>query len=50
MHSVESSYIDTLALLKASGMSLVKMEKSKGPRQLQWEIPDLLGLCWKGFH
>ena len=35
MYSVESSaYIDTLALLSAFGMSLVKTEKSKGPRQL----------------
>ena len=35
-----STYIDTLALHKASGMSLVKFEKSKGPRQLPWGIPD----------
>ena len=34
------AYIDTLALLKASGMLLVKIEKSKGPRQLPWGIPD----------
>ena len=41
MYSVESSaYIDTLALLKASGMSLVKFEKSNGPRQLPWGIPE----------
>jgi hypothetical protein len=40
VYSVESSaYIDTLALLKASGMSLVKIEKSKGPKQLPWGIP-----------
>ena len=33
VYSVESStYIDTLTLLKASGMSLVKIFKSKGPR------------------
>ena len=33
--SVESSaYIDTLALLKASGILLVKIEKCKRPRQL----------------
>ena len=39
VYSVESSaYIDTLALL--SGMSLVKIEKSKGPKQLPWGIPD----------
>jgi hypothetical protein len=39
--SVESAaYIDTLALFKASGMSLVQIEKSKGPRQLPWGIPD----------
>jgi hypothetical protein len=41
VYNVESSaYIDTLALLKASGMSLVKFEKSKGPKQLPWGIPD----------
>ena len=35
LYSVESSaYIDTLALIKASAMSFVKFEKSKGPRQL----------------
>ena len=39
VYSVESSaYIDTLALLKASGMSLVKIEKSKDPNQLPWGI------------
>ena len=32
VYSVESSvYIDTLALLKASGLSLVKIEKRKAP-------------------
>ena len=37
---VESStYIDTLALLQASGV-LVTIEKSKVPRQLPWGIPD----------
>ena len=41
MYSVESSaYIDTLAFLKASVMSFVKIEKVKGPRQLPWGIPD----------
>ena len=41
VYSVESSaYIDTLALLKVSGMSLVKIEKSKGPKQTPWGIPD----------
>ena len=41
VYSVTSSaYIDTLALLKASGMKLVNIEKSKGPRQLPWGIPD----------
>ena len=41
MYSVESSaYIETLALLKVSGMSFVKIEKSKGPKQLPWGIPD----------
>ena len=35
VYSVESSaYIDTLAFLK------VKIEKSKGPKQLPWGIPD----------
>jgi hypothetical protein len=36
-YSLESS---VYALLKASGMSFVKIEKSKGPRQLPWGIPD----------
>jgi hypothetical protein len=41
VYSVESSaYIDTLVLLKASGMSLVKIEKSRGPKQLPGGIPD----------
>ena len=41
VYSVESSaYINTLALLKVSGMSLVKIDKSKGPKQLPWGIPD----------
>ena len=41
VYSVESSaYIDTLASLKVSGMSLVKIERSKGPKQLPWGIPD----------
>ena len=41
VYSVESSsYIDTLTLLKASGMLLIKIEKSNGPRQLPWGIPD----------
>ena len=41
VYSVESSaYIATLALLKASGMSLVKIEKSKGPKQLPRGIHD----------
>jgi hypothetical protein len=42
MYSVESSaYIDTLALLKVIGISLVKqMEKNKGPKQLSLGIPD----------
>jgi hypothetical protein len=38
---VESSaYIDTLALLKVSGISLVKIEKARGLKQLPWGIPD----------
>ena len=38
VYSVESSaYIDTLALLRASGRSLVKIDKVKGPRQLPWQ-------------
>jgi hypothetical protein len=42
MYSVESSaYIDSLDLLKVSGMSLLnKIGKSKWPRQLPWGIPD----------
>ena len=40
MYSVESSaYIETLDLLKTNGMSLVKIEKSKWPKQLPWGIP-----------
>jgi hypothetical protein len=34
------AYIDTLVCLKASGMALVKTEKSNRPRQLPWGIPD----------
>ena len=45
-YSVESSsYIDTLALLKDSGMSLVKIE-----RNCPGEFLILPGLCWRGFH
>ena len=41
VYSVESSaFIDTQALLRASGRSLVNTEKMKGPRQLPWGIPD----------
>ena len=41
VYSVESSaYIDTLALLKARRISLVKILYSKGPRQLPWGMPD----------
>jgi hypothetical protein len=41
VYSVESSaYIDTLAYLKASDMSSVNIETSKGPRQLPWRMPD----------
>ena len=41
VYSVESStYIDTLALLKVRGMSLVKIEKSNVPKQLALGIPD----------
>ena len=36
VYSVESLHTS----LKASGMSLVKTEKSKGPSQLPWGIPD----------
>ena len=40
VYSVESStYIESLASLKASGMSLVKILKSKWPKQLPWGIP-----------
>jgi hypothetical protein len=51
VYSVESSaYIDTLVLLKASGMLLVKIERSKGPRQLPWGIPDFTLLLLERFH
>ena len=41
VYSVElSSYIETLALLKVSGMLLVNKLKGKGPKQLPWGIPD----------
>ena len=41
MYGVESSaYIENLALLKVSGMSLLKIEKCKVPKQLPWGIPD----------
>jgi hypothetical protein len=41
VYSAESSaYIDTQALHRASGRSLVKIEKRKGPRQLPWGKPD----------
>jgi hypothetical protein len=41
VYSVESSaYIDTEALLRDSGRSLEEIEKSKGPRQLPWGMPD----------
>jgi hypothetical protein len=36
----ETDYIDNLPLLKVSCMSLVKIEKSKRPKQLPWGIPD----------
>jgi hypothetical protein len=49
VYRVESStYIDTLALLKASGMSLVKIEKSKGPKELPWGIPDSTWIMLEG--
>jgi hypothetical protein len=45
VYSVESSaYIDTLALLKASHLLLVKIENSKGPKQPPWGIPDFIML------
>ena len=47
LYSVESSaYISTLDLLKASSMSLVKMEKSNGPNQLPWGIPDSIWIIF----
>ena len=52
VYSVESSaYIDTLALLKVSGMSLVKFEqKSRGLNSYPGEFLILPGLCLIGFH
>ena len=48
VYSVESSaYIDTLTLLKISGMSLVKIEKRKGPKQLLWGIPDSIWIIFE---
>jgi hypothetical protein len=50
LYSVESSaYIDTLVLLKASGISLVKTEKSKGYRQLPWGVPDSTWIMFESF-
>lgn len=43
LYNVESSaYIDTQALLSASGRSLEKEKKSYGPRKLLWGITDNL--------
>ena len=39
-HMVESSaYMDTHALFNASGRSSVKLEKSRGPRELPYGTP-----------
>ena len=52
MYSVESSaYIDPLALLKASSMSLVKIEKKvRGLDSCPGDFLILPGLCLRGFH
>ena len=52
MYSVESSaYIDTLALLKASGMSFEKIEiKTQGLNSYPGDFLLLPGLCLRGFH
>ena len=46
MYSVESSaYIDTQALLRASGRSLVNIENIKGHGQLPWLYLDYVGVA-----
>jgi hypothetical protein len=51
VYSVESSaYIDTLALLKVSGISLVKIEKARGLNSYPGEFRILTGLYLRGFH
>ena len=51
VYSVESSaYIDTLALLKVSCMSLVQIEKSKGLNSHPGEFLILTGLYFRDFH
>ena len=51
VYSVESSaYIDTLALFKASGMSLVQIEKVRGQGSCLGEFLILPISCWIGFH
>jgi hypothetical protein len=50
VYSVKSSaYIETLALLKDSGMSFVKIEK-KGLNIYTGEFLTLIGLYLRGFH
>jgi hypothetical protein len=51
VYSVESSvYIDTLALLKVSGILLVKIEKARGLNRYPGEFLILTGLYSRGFH
>jgi hypothetical protein len=48
VYSVESStFIATLALLKASSMSLVKIEKARGLDSCSGEFLIVPGLCWR---
>ena len=47
-HMVESSaYMDTHALFNASGRSLVKIEKSRGPRELHCGSPHFTCLTFE---
>ena len=51
VYGVESStYIDTLTLLKASGMLFVKIETSRDLHSFPGEFLILPGLCWRDFH
>jgi hypothetical protein len=51
VYSVESStYIDTLGLLKASGISLVKIEKARCLNSYPGEFLFLTGSYLRGVH